>query len=902
MAASSARLNRLACHPRLHFVALSLVIFMLADANVTWSEEQTSKPANMPSRIGTVLQSDSADDSILESLRRNGLYASAIERCRMAIHSAGQGSMLYARWTSRLVATLAERDSEKAESVSSALTEAKKVHDAVLANDKHPSFRVWNEYAFESVRYQVANRAVANYLAAPTNIARRDDALATIREILDQLQQIGTRVQDQLGKLLRQSDRESTNLTRELASLRNRISLLTIDCLLLRSECYPFGSDDRIAAGSEALTAIEKMAGFVEAEWSGRVTLELARFQSLLAIHRVQDARVGLEKWIPSVVDLAIRNRAIALATKTCQVEGDFAGAKQLLSLTTTDSIRESPEIAMAFLELQIAESQIKREATDPPANPDEANRKIELILNAKDTIAQRFGKYWEQRAEALILSSSYAKDASNKPLSAAPSLDLLKLEIRQRLAAGDIAGAIDRLEQAEAAAFLANDLNQAFSLAKSALGLLIQLKGNDSSTTAEMQNLIERIASTATKYARQPGSSQIHQSAIEYENSLLTADENNAASISGRYKELLNEHLSLWPSEATSVENRDRLQALFLGLGDFQSLIDLWGNEIHSSKDKGESDGTRITQDSNIRFENANGNLVNALLLSDILTENDPKIAVTSQRLEAVASLSNMQRQFYEILSGDFDWWNLDGGISRNDSSGLTLSDESPLWKTDDHQTAILRLLLAARRGSPSTVEPDVQECIRWYQQDRPARLGWMASLLSTLSNIVRVRALSDLETQEQLNWAKVLSKLLEVSRSNLNDSTQSLHPSILKSLTTLNTIIEIRIAGLQKDMPQGNSVLDARKGTNTRSARLTLEQARMYEVEGNTGLETSLKFYRQLAAGSRVGTDVWFEAKLSSVRCLRKMNKPSEANEILAFVQAMVAELPVKWKTRIK
>ena len=858
-----------------------------------------------PTRIGIVLSTEPADAAILESLRQIGLYESAIARCQAAIAVLKPGTMTLARWNAWLVATIAERDAESSTTIEGALSQAKKVHEALITDEKSQAFAVWNQYSFERVRYDLVNRSVASYLAAPSNITKRDDALQTLRDIVDQLEVLDARAEDQMGKTFRKNERESSSIARDLASLRNRISLLEIDCLLLHSQCYPLQSNESIGAGTKALAAIEKMAGRVEAEWDGHELLDLARFQSLVAINRFSDAEEGLLKWLPKIADTKIRLLAIALTAKACQSQGNFQGAKRYLSLAPDNALGNSPEIALALLELQIAAWQKQKSLIpDQQLSIEVVNQNIELMLKTKDQIAERFGSYWKQRAEAVIVSSSLEPAGTNQTPSIPASLELLKMEIRQRLAAGDLTGAIVRLEQAEIASCSLNDFKQAFLFAKSAMGLAHQQSIDIGSTPEQLQVIVDRISKTAKKYSDQDGAASLDQMAIEQQKNLIAKalGDDVVERSWKRFQQLLSEHIDVWQNEVTSIENRRRLQTVLLSNDEQTLLIDLYSAELSSLKTTREDTPNSAIENYAARLQNAQLNLVNALLLESFTAgsnEDRSKVVSNNERMEA---LTATQCAIFQFLNGDFDWWDIDGGIRPNDSQPLDSIASSSELNEDGILTTVRRIALAAMKPDSRVIETDIQAIVDWFRNDPASRIGWMVSLSSTLSNIVRVRNRSDLSEQERQRWSTSLSQLNQSIHLSLTTDLASIHPRLQKSLSAWNAIVEARCLAYRSDNDQGTKLLENFRASESRSTRWILELARFDEILGQANLNKALQRYRQLAAGTQIGSDIWFESRLSSARCLRRMEQKKEADEIVGLVRAMVDEIPEKWKRRIK
>jgi hypothetical protein len=148
-----------------------------------------------------------------------------------------------------------------------------------------------------------------------------------------------------------------------------------------------------------------------------------------------------------------------------------------------------SPELAVEFFAIQLQRS--STETQNNVSNP-------EAVLRLKQKIAQRFGKYWEQRMDAILVSEPRWKSQlgdivsetdpsggktnnltgranSMNPANAKAAIELFRIEARQAIAAKNIALAIEKLQQAESAASKINATSDAFGLAMQIAALLEQ-------------------------------------------------------------------------------------------------------------------------------------------------------------------------------------------------------------------------------------------------------------------------------------------------------------------------------------------------------------------------------------------------------------------------------------------
>jgi hypothetical protein len=136
---------------------------------------------------------------------------------------------------------------------------------------------------------------------------------------------------------------------------------------------------------------------------------------------------------------------------------------------------------------------------------------------------------------------------------------------------------------------------------------------------------------------------------------------------------------------------------------------------------------------------------------------------------------------------------------------------------------------------------------------------------------------------------------------QEGLNASQDMLYPELYEKLKEHAAIAEARFNLFRGDADAGFIKIERFQREDTRSPRWTLELARLYELQ-DARSEKALALYRQLATGSSVGSEVWFESRWSSVRCLRRQGKLVEADQLVSLVHAMIADIPKKWEQRLK
>ncbi len=883
--------------PRLTAAALGLAVAFIVGSGCRLGLAESS-----PAIFGIRSSSLACEDELLQQLIADGLFELAIERCRLATAQESAPSIGHWRWQVRWLEVLAERDARQATDSTTALAAAAQQQQALLAKLPLDLNRLWLEFHFEALRLSIADRIVAFYLAAPSRTVQRDDALKLIRQILDRCDQL-------LTELSRVSDPADSNRSRgteaslrDQVALRNRLQLLKIDSYLLRSQCYPLASEDALAAGTDALALIDRLMPQVDPAWSGHDSLQLARHRSQAAADQVAEALRGLTQWWPEIVDEAVRPKALALI---CQLQLRRQEIDQAAAWLARRAEDRSPDLALAALELAILQGR--------SSSGSERDSSLQQILRLKEEIAQRFGSYWGQRAEALIVGSEFNNLAGRATSDASSSLELLRLDIRQQIAAANWPAALDRLASAEAVALRGKDPQQAFAFAKTAIG--VQQKWGVAAASETPDWVVLALAKSRT-YASQPEAAAIHQAAVIEVQQRVSRVLAETAAEPGELKQQLEllqqevrEHAVLWPESSAAEAMRQQWQLLQLAAGELSPLLD-------SDQREGGPGNPLPALDAACWMV-----LTHFFLEGDAPSPSSASWSIDWLELHQATRLAGEEWSQFESavrwLSADFDGWLVDGGISwplgqplpispsvRGERQPNWIALEEPLdWRT--YAFLVQRLLRLAQHSRPSD-EPELVRLIDTLiarQATTPQlSLGSYGLLQMQLGNILRLRATQGWEESDKRPWQALVPRLMQEFDRRLAASTAVYHPRLAQTLGDCRDLSMARYQSILPDSLSGQELLEQHRRREPRRGLWTLELARLLESRKDTQLPEAIGLYRQVANGTQVGQPMWLEARWSTIRCLERLGQVDEAKQLQALVRAMVPALPGPWQQRLQ
>ncbi|MEM7475320.1 MAG: hypothetical protein AAF483_10040 [Planctomycetota bacterium] len=520
-----------------------------------------------------LLAQKSEEDQTLRAMYRSGLNASAITYCeRQAELSVAQPRLL-ARWTMRLM----ESHAQNALRVDKQLEQQAWARgDEVFEKFSKDHFKnpriPWLAWQQGRNRLLRAQANVARHLAAPADQKSKEDALQFVRDILRLMEKLDDDIKRRQPIAARQvlPNNRTEAPAEDLMQLRVDAGLLRCEALLLRSQLYPKDSVDRQAAATDAEEQATSILQLTGKEWEPRPALEIARAKANLELGKVNAALQVLAKLSRGSVSDASGSsfvapetaaRAAAVAIEYLAQEGRVSQARGLLGRLA------GPELELAKLRIGLAELE---QATG------EADRDARLkgLLASTQAIGKDFGPYWQNRAEALLLSGG-AKTNSG----ASANLDLMIVEVKQLLAAEKKSEAIEKLLEFRDSKAASGDGAAAIELASLASALLQQDK--------QWPEAAQAIAKTVVQFKSQASAAKAHRQVISCYRNALKVDETNT-SLAQSYEDSLKNQLRHWPDSEQTAAPQQWLTMWLTGKSRSAELAELLMQRAISCDDEG--------------------------------------------------------------------------------------------------------------------------------------------------------------------------------------------------------------------------------------------------------------------------------------------------------------------------
>ncbi|MFM7977500.1 MAG: hypothetical protein ACKO8U_20715, partial [Pirellula sp.] len=616
------------------------------------------------------------------------------------------------------------------------------------------------------------------------------------------------------------------------------IELLRADFLYQRSQCYASQSDEQIAAATQMLTSIDRAKNQLPGTWTHRPLLTLAQSEAELQLGRHAAVQKSMaELWDSLSSDsnpeaLDWRTAAASLAIRSARISQQWPTVDAWF--TKTGGWEKSPELAIEHLAVLVKRDLNRTE------NP-------ESILKLRKGISDRFGKYWEQRVDAMLVSSGMMSSAETKepdgkspdPKSMA-SLELFRIQARQAIAANDFETAIEKLQQAELAASKLGATQEAFAFAMQIAAVLEQ--------TGQHNSAADEFYRSAISYPESPKASAAAMMSawlIRKPDPKLDAESEQLRQAT--YLQRLKETALNWPESSQSLEAIDLLEAAWLSSGDYANCLNFWKEFIQIA-----STGTSQTIESRALAR---------LLLVRLLTQED----WLEKPVQDGPLLAKSVLEFQDAM------------LQRVTSTSV-----------DSENQQIRPELLSA-----------------WFESIKPDR-RWSNLELKKVLSVQEgdlVGRLADAWNRCEEAWQKgsvTQSQLAELEQVQKTLAGKLGVGSVL-ARGRLDRFLELVRIELGSGDPQVlKKALEARVAKEPKSLWWVYRSART--MQRSKGLsETALGLYRQMATGVQAGSEAWFEARARTVQVLEAMGEMAKAKELRELVLASYPSLSPEWKSRL-
>jgi hypothetical protein len=875
----------------------------------------------------------------LEGISQAGLHRVAIEICEQQRLELRPEEESYALWTVWLIELLARQ--AVAEPQQAAVARARLDEVSIDFQQADPRRRRvgWIALAVERSRLLAIQAELLGYLVNRSDTDRRERVLAELRSLLARLEEERQRVIDQLP-LAPGLPRPGTGglaSRPELEGLRNEWFLLHIEGLLVRVQCYPAGSRDRVAAATDMLGQLDRLEEQIAEDWSGRLRLQLARAQAWLELGRLPQALELLEG-VQAAASEAGAQGASRFRLAALGARGERASNRMLHAQRWLDRAggwEASPELALEQLALWLAQAEAgaSEVAESLPAQT-VSGMWLERAWQLREAIGERYGELWRLRAEAELVSAGRqlaqpgvatenggSAVATGLPGSAVQ--ELWQLEARQLVQAGRLREASERLWQAAeawvgpwretkrpiAAGDLAllspEDEESAKVAAEAAMRLALQatavLRAAPEVKPSGRMSGAQRLSELAISFPMASGADEAHLTAIGLlaeQLTLLGQDEAELAAESlETYRTGLIDHVRLWPDSPTTAKVGGWLDLAQLLRGDDDFGSGTW-LELYRSRPGDGMLGDYLVA----RLAWSSGRPQRGLLAVNPGPIIDPVLEQLDAMFDELGSAATQarwqlqeHRQWLLLTGVDFHWW--------------------PARRAD----VLKRLAVVADRVPvpPPEARPFAADT------SPPVRAGWAcAPMLAKLW--------IELVSGEPPS-AAIGQQLLDVADSNPIWSELWIYPIWQRTVVAVAELPADRradwldwLAALERRLParlpagrvgeeleQQWQAYRAWQRVWERLAQseasdwgwppsdvftLPTDPSLHWQTLGRLGSwlppasakQSALDAYRRLAAGHRAGSDGWYEGRLRSIELMLSLGDYQRANQLLRLIDA--------------
>lgn len=859
--------------------------------------------------FGPLSSSDSPDEDLIQSLIQLGFPEMATDICQarkqLALNSQASSDSI-ARWNMLLIQSLAaqavssESVFDRPVLIDEALAQAK----SIATENQDSSRQLWIKYKFQWSRYFVLQRTLAAYLAVPTREVLREWSLQTIRACLDELDSLQVQVKN---SPLRNgvSGSKDTITPSQWTSLENDIILLRADLLLLQGSFYPLKSQERIGAATEILDLLDKAASQINSSWVGYPRLELARCNALFMLGRTQESMTELQKlWVRLADASASKSVGLgrwqigvgALAAQVNRELGNLSESDRWIELVGGPF--QSPEIALEHFanRLVVSSSGPKGTAAEIAAQ----DAQLQLAFQVKAEIGKRFGSYWQQRADALLVSNKSTIEPTSVPAgnptqpsaaTASPNLrvELLKTEAKQLFTGGQWQKAIEKLNQAEMSAGNMGNETEALEIAMKSAAILLNQGKSDLARSEFFRSAIAYQRS-----AKAPDAAMMSVWKMEGDvppDASSISDAERLAAQQERveiYRGRLAEIVATWPESVQANKAVQKLEQSLLLEGRLVSLLKLWSNRLKQLPETVVM--SNIGQGSGSTYDRA----IACYGLMAIATRSawpDRSRYSDLELVEVREALAELRKQIVE----------------RTPSNAMPVA---LAWL--DSIDSCMEWPREQITGIPKSAGiPELPVSLRYlewgeFMETSTQPEAWELGLQIAFSWIraevyfqMQIRKPEELQALAQL--AKEVDRLQKLQSQNNQAIGRAIGVRQIDQLkrTLESYSIAIDFWSGEEGRKKATEALLEQRRSNPKNAWWFYRSARMLQSSPSQR-EQAIQLYRSLANGMTAGSDAWLEMRARTAETMRQMGDVKSAKDLANLVLATYPTITDEWKRR--
>ncbi len=785
------------------------------------------------------------DDLWLKAVCEKGGGTTAAQYCRARMALAASDPHKFARWAMRLMECEAQAALYSTENSQTHWDAANQILEEFRTRRKDHPRQSWLEWQAARNGFLRAQDALARWLGAPNNSATRELALQSIRAVEAKLDHLD----ESLKRLLPlATDLPATTIlvpSVQLQQLRLESKLLRCESMLVRARCYPAESPDRIAASTQIATTVQESLEWVPPTWPARNQLLVARATAKLDLGTRQEGLRELKEISESTsVDARPKTRALIVLINALLDDRYIDIAQR--SLAKLRALGDTPEVALADMRVQLALL-----AQVPAAQHDSA---AQTIASSAKEIGRRYGDYWRNRADALLVEAlgNRGADTSNSL-----GTDIVMAEVRQLLAAGDETAAIEKLVSASDSAKATERYPAALEFAK--LGFALRKRGG------QLEQAATHLLSLTEQVSEQSQAAALHWLAVEALVEAVRQDSRNAQ-LSKLFTAALQSQVRVWPDSPEADRAQEWLEKWFVGQRRIDELIESIQQRLVATKENRTAQQCLYKLlDVIVGYRTASSAANDLRWLSEYHYRASRTVATTTQ-LVAVAAES--------LLA-----WPTAAGRSELQRSLRSLSSAN-LNETEQQIYLALQMLDAARAGSLDTV----QDLVKTFSVDK------LSSDFKTSWGRYILNAIDETPFSEHTRWSIVFANWPE-----LQEDSQPIAEPHQQTLL-------LRIASLRGRTSASIETMNRMVDQSPRNGILRLELAHMLAEQGAAGQSEALRLAQQVATGADKSDELFLSARWLHVRLLLASGQSDKASEVAAHVlltQQLSSEV---WRKRFE
>ena len=782
-----------------------------------------------------------ANDLTLQAMCQHGLTESAILYALAERNRVRERDDEYARWTQRLIECEAQAALRADAAVDVHWKRCQEIFDEYKHERAQDRRLPWLEWQAIRCDLLLAQDRLARWLAAPANGPMREKVLELVRTILSDLSKLEDDLKQRqpMAAKLSANDRSQAP-AEQISQLRLDTVLMRCEAFLIRARLYESRSRDRVGAAANVEAEAGGLLDRTPKEWPTRASLEVARATAWLDLDREAEAIVLLQSVVLDADDVSARIRAAVTASEALIGQGQASQARAFVD--RLKDLEGGPEWELA--EIRLSLSDLSRF----PAEKKEAE--IAKLLARANAIRVRYGDYWRARVDSILASS-----VSSSEVTSNNSIELVAVEVRQFLAAGDEQAAIAKLISTSRNELATGRHDNAVRFATQASALLQRQQAWLAAADA-----MEEVAKQSPEIE---GAAAGHLSAAWSLSQALKSNPQDKQ-LRLRYVAVLQDHIRLWPAAATTEQATQWLYGWLSASGSQAELLPVYRQQAERA----------------VAPEKAREAIYTWLgIVLGLPTKRESELVIVKQALaDGKFKSIDATVQVALVVATVIPNWSDAKATKGLQAEVNTLANVASVAIDRQLLTAVY-WLLAARSGDTVV--------------SKNTAGGWSsteltAELVEPIA-VAMVDAVDAWPTHELPAWA-----------ANIRFTEEQLQ-SLSQSTRLTSQAIAWRLRGMQPDkVSETLTGLRALCKQNAKLGALQLHLSHLLAKQDAMARRESTEIARRLAANSPVASDLYYAARWRLIRNQMLDGKNVEAQKAAKLVLATLAEDSANWRVR--